>query len=87
MRFYVLDNTHAKRQSFVHFENSGIIYQADFLDVAFDNAMAEILPSYSKTFIDFIGDKELKFNRIVGHHYNNNISPKLIKKNHMDGIE
>ncbi|PCI59621.1 MAG: hypothetical protein COB37_11290 [Kordiimonadales bacterium] len=74
IHFYVLENTHSKRQSFVHFKDSGIIYQADFLDVAFDNTMAKELPSYSKTFIDFVRNRKLKFSRIVGHHRNNNVS-------------
>jgi hypothetical protein len=79
-QFYVLESTHAKRQSFVHFKDSDIIYQADFLDAAFDNTVAKIVPNYTKTFIDFVRNKQLKFNRIVGHHRNNNISPKLMNK-------
>jgi hypothetical protein len=79
-QFYVLENTHAKRQSFVHFKDRGIIYQADFLDAAFDNTTAKIVPNYTKTFIDFVRNRELKFNRIVGHHRNSNISPALVNK-------
>ncbi len=82
MRFYVLENSHAKRQSFVHFQDSGIIYQADFFDVAFDNTTVKALPSYTKIFIDFVRDKQLKLNRIVGHHYNNDISPRLMDKDY-----
>ncbi len=78
--FYVLESTHAKRQSFVHFQDSGIIYQADFLDAAFDNTVAKIAPNYTKTFIDFVRNKQLKFSRIVGHHRNSNISPELVNK-------
>ncbi|WP_085299390.1 hypothetical protein [Cognaticolwellia mytili] len=77
-QFYVLESTHAKRQSFVHFKNSSIIYQADFLDAAFDNTTAQIVPNYTKTFIDFIRNRALKFNRMVGHHRNNNISSALV---------
>ena len=80
VRFYVLENAHAKRQSFAHFEDSGILYQADFLDVAFDNTIAELLPSYTKTFIDFIRRKNLRFERIVAHRYNNDISAALMDK-------
>ena len=79
-RFYVLENTHSKRQSFVHFKDSGIIYQEDFLEVAFDNTIAKVIPNYTKTFIDFVRSKKLEFSRIVGHHYNNNISVEVMNK-------
>ena len=79
-RFYVLENSHAKRQSFVHFEDSGIIYQADFLTVALDNTTAKILPNYTKTFIDFVRGEKLKFSRIVGQQFNNNISVDVMNK-------
>jgi hypothetical protein len=79
-RFYVLENSHSKRESFVHFKDSGIIYQADFLEVAFDNTIAKIIPNYTKTFIDFVRREQLKFSRIVGHHLNNNISVEVMNK-------
>jgi len=79
-RFYVLENTHSKRQSFVHFPQSGIIYQADFLEVAFDNTIGEVIPNYTQTFIDFVRSKQLAINRIVGHHRNNNISVDVMNK-------
>lgn len=78
--FYVLENSHSKRQSFVHFPESGIIYQADFLEVAFDNTIPKVIPSYTKTFIDFVRSKQLTINRIVGHHRNNNISVSVMNK-------
>ena len=82
VRFYVLENSRAKRQSFAYFEDKGIIYQSDFLEVAFDNTIPQILPSYSKTFIDFVRSKQLKFDRIVGHHRNNNISLEVMNKSY-----
>jgi len=80
VRFYVLENSRAKRQSFAYFEDKRIIYQSDFLEVAFDNTIPQILPSYTKTFIDFISSKQLKVERIVGHHRNNNISVDVMNK-------
>ncbi len=80
IRFYVLENSRSKRQSFAYFEQSGIIFQTDFLEVAFDNTVANILPSYSKSFIQFIKSENLKINRIVGFHRNNDISPTMIEK-------
>lgn len=80
VRFYVLENSRAKRQSFAYFESNGILYQSDFLEVPFDNTIPKILPSYTKTFIDFIRSKQLKIDRIVGHHRNNNISIDVINK-------
>ena len=80
VRFYVLENTHSKLQSFAYFKDAGIIYQADFLEVAFDNTIAKILPSYTKPFIDFVRGNQLKFNRIVGHHSNNNISLEVMNR-------
>lgn len=78
--FYVLENMHAKRQSFVHFKDSEIIFQAHFLHVALDNTIAKVIPSYTRTFIDFIRNKQLKFNRIVGNYKNNNISVEVVNK-------
>jgi len=78
--FYVLENMHAKRQSFVYFKDSGIIFQADFLHIAFDNTIAKVIPNYTRTFIDFVRSKQLKFNRIVGNYQNNNISVEVMNK-------
>lgn len=78
--FYVLENMHSKRQSFVHFKNSGIIFQADFLHIAFDNTIAKVIPNYTRTFIDFVRNKQLKFTRIVGNYQNNNISVEVMNK-------
>ena len=82
VRFYVLENSRSKRQSFAYFEQSGIIYQSDFLEVAFDNTIAELLPNYSKQFITFVRNKKLEVSRIVGHHRNNNISPEIMDKSY-----
>ena len=80
VRFYVLESSISKRQGFVYFQDSGIIYQADFLEIPFDNTIAKVLPSYSKTFIDFLRNKQIKFNRIVGNSRNNNISPEVVNR-------
>jgi hypothetical protein len=80
VHFYVLENLHAKKQSFVHFADNGIIYQSDFLHIAFDNTIAKVIPSYTRTFIDFVRNKQLKLNRIVGNYQNNNISVEVMNK-------
>jgi len=82
VRFHVLESSVSKRQSFAYFEDDGIIYQSDFLEVAFDNTIAKILPSYSKAFINFLRNNNIKFNRIVGHHKNNNISLEVVNKSY-----
>lgn len=78
--FYVLENMHAKRQSFVHFKDSGIIFQSNFMHIPFDNTIAQVVPNYTKTFIDFIRSKKLNFSRIVGNNRNNNISVEVVNK-------
>jgi hypothetical protein len=78
--FYVLESMHAKRQSFVYFKDSGIIFQADFLNIAFDNTIPKVIPNYTRTFIDFVRSKQLKLNRIVGNYQNNNISVEVMNK-------
>jgi hypothetical protein len=78
--FYVLESLHSKRQGFVYFKDSGIIFQADFLHIAFDNTIAKVIPNYTRTFIDFVRSKQLKFNRIVGNYQNNNISVDVMNK-------
>ena len=79
-RFYVLESMHSKRQSFVYFEESGIIFQADFLQIAFDNTIPKIIPNYTRAFIDFLRSKQLSFNRIVSNYQNNNISVEVVNK-------
>jgi len=78
--FYVLENMHSKHQSFVHFKDSEIIFQSSFLHIAFDNTIAKVIPSYTRTFIDFVRSKQLKFKRIVGNYQNNNISVEVMNK-------
>jgi len=78
--FYVLENMHSKRQSFVYFKDVGIIFQAHFLHIAFDNTIAKVIPNYTKTFIDFVRNKQFKFNRIVANYMNNNISIDVMNK-------
>lgn len=79
-QFYVLENMHAKRQSFVHFEDSGVIFQSHFLHVPLDNTIPKVLPTYSKKFIDFIRSENLTFDRIVGNYRNNNISVEMVNQ-------
>jgi len=78
--FYVLENMHSKQQSFVHFKDSEVIFQSSFLRVAFDNTIAKVIPSYTRTFIDFVRSKQLKLKRIVGNYQNNNISVEVMNK-------
>ncbi|WP_105168932.1 hypothetical protein [Pseudoalteromonas sp. T1lg23B] len=80
VHFYVLESMHAKRQSFAYFKDSGIIFQANFLDIAFDNTIPKVVPSYTRTFIDFVRSKKLNISRIVGNYKNNNISVDVMNK-------
>lgn len=78
--FYVLENMHSKRQGFVHFKDKDIIFQSHFMHTPSDNTITEIVPSYTKTFIDFIRSEKLNFSRIVGNYRNNNISVDVVNK-------
>jgi len=78
--FYVLENMHSKRQGFVYFKDSGIIFQAHFLHIPQDNTIAKVIPSYTRTFIDFVRTRQLKISRIVGNYKNNNISVEVMNK-------
>ncbi len=78
--FYVLKNSHSKQQSFVHFKESEIIFQSKFLHIAYDNTIATDIPNNTKTFVDFIRNKQLKFNRIVSSQQNSNISVDVLNK-------
>ncbi|MBO6505835.1 MAG: hypothetical protein JJ850_02140 [Kordiimonadaceae bacterium] len=80
MRFFVLENLHSKRQGFVYFQDSGIIFQSHFLHVPRDNTIAKVVPSYSRAFIDFIRAQNLTIKRIVGNYRNNNITPAIVDK-------
>ncbi|MBE1298530.1 MAG: hypothetical protein GJ680_01290 [Alteromonadaceae bacterium] len=78
--FYVLENMHSKRQSFVHFKDEDIIFQSNLMHIPYDNTIAKVVPNYTKTFIDFIRSEKLNFNRIVGNYRNNNISVGVVNK-------
>ena len=80
VKYYVLESLHAKRQSFAFFENENIIFQADFMRIAFDNTIPKVIPSYTKAFINFIRQENLPVNRIVGNYQNNNISIDVVNK-------
>jgi len=82
VRFFVLESARSKRQSFAYFQQEGIIFQTDFLEIAFDNTIANMLPSYSKRFIEFVRSEQLKVNRVVGFHRNNDISLEIMNKSY-----
>jgi hypothetical protein len=78
--FYVLENMLSKRQGFVYFKDSSIIFQSSFMHVPKDNTIARVIPSYTRTFLNFIKGKKLIANRIVANYRNNNITPEVINK-------
>lgn len=80
VNFYVLENMHSKRQSFAYFKDSGIIFQSHFLHVPQDNTIAKVIPSYTRSFIDFVRNTGLEINRIVANYRNNNISVEVMNK-------
>ena len=80
VHFYILENMLSKRQSFVYFEDSGILFQSSFLHIPFDNTVSKFVPTYSRAFIDFLRGKQLNVNRVVGNYRNNNISVEVMNK-------
>jgi len=76
--FYVPKNSHSDGQSFVYFPTSKIIYQGDFLEIPFDNSLPTHMADVEKEFIDFLRVEKINYNRIVGHHRNNNMTPKVV---------
>ena len=80
VKFYILESSRAKRQSFAYIEEHGIIYQSDFLEIASDNTIPKLLPRDSKRFIEYIRTEKLKIERIVGQHRNKDIALELINK-------
>lgn len=81
-QFYVLESLHSKRQSFVFFKQAGVIFQSDFIHVPNDNTISNIIPSYTRKFIDYIRQEGLNYHRIVGAYRNNNISPEVVDELH-----
>lgn len=78
VEFHVLENSHAKGQSFAYFPEAGILYEGDFLEIPYDNSTASHMPEVSKEFIEYVNGEKLLINRIVGHHRNNNISAETM---------
>ncbi len=67
-------DSHCKQQSFAYFNDSGIIYEGDFLEIPKDNTIATYMSEQEKHFIEFVRNKKLNIKRIIGHHRNSNIS-------------
>lgn len=78
VQYHIPKNSHAKGQSFAYFMNEKIIYEGDFLEIPFDNSIATYMSDVEKEFVEYLRDENLKIERIVGHHRNGNISPKVM---------
>jgi len=76
--FYVLETMRSKRQSFAHFKDVGIVFQSDFLHIPFDGHIPEVIPNYTRTFIDLLRDKKLNLKRIISNYGHNNITIKMM---------
>ncbi len=80
VEFHILENSHAKGQSFAYFPEVGVLYEGDFLEIPYDNSTANHMPVVSKNFIEYVNAEKLNINRIVGHHRNNNISAETMNE-------
>lgn len=76
--YFVLENTHVRKQSFVLFPQHKLIYQGDFLEIPNDNSIASHISDVEKTFIEYLYKQQIQFERIVGHHRNSNIKPAIV---------
>lgn len=76
--FYRPNNSHSKGQTFAYFPAHQIIYQGDFLEIPFDNSIPSHMADVEKEFIDFIRQEKIPYQRIVGHHRNNNMRPDVV---------
>lgn len=74
VQYFIPKNSHAKSQSFAYFREDKIIYEADLLNIPFDNTIPTHMPDIDKEFIEFVYANNLEIKRIVGHHRNGNIS-------------
>ncbi len=77
--FYEVPNTHADGMALAYFPKEKIIYQGDLLSVPLDGSLP-----YSVNVIqemqDFIQKNKITYNRMVGHHGLNNITPEMVKQ-------
>ncbi len=78
VEFHLLENSHAKGQSFAYFPAASVLYEGDFLEIPYDNSTANHMPEVSKGFIEYLYSNEIPVKRIVGHHRNNNISAETM---------
>ncbi len=76
--FYAPKNSHSEGQSFAYFPQSKIIYQGDFLEIPADNSLPSHMADVEREFIEFLYQENIPYQRIVGHHRNNNMSPKVV---------
>jgi glyoxylase-like metal-dependent hydrolase (beta-lactamase superfamily II) len=89
IEFHIAANSHAKGQSFVYFNKAKMIYEGDFLEIPFDNTIPNYMPQATRQFLDYLSGKQLKFERIIGHHRNSNISRPVVEEyvRRSDGVE
>jgi glyoxylase-like metal-dependent hydrolase (beta-lactamase superfamily II) len=77
--FYEVPNTHADGMALAYFPKEKIIYQGDLLSVPLDGSLP-----YSVNVIeemqDFIQKNKITYNRMIGHHGLNNITPEMVKQ-------
>ncbi|WDD97613.1 hypothetical protein [Thalassomonas actiniarum] len=73
-----ITHAHSDGQSFVYFPDNEIIYQGDFLEISFDNSLPTHMADVEKEFIEFLHQEKLPYQRIIGHHKNNNMTPDVV---------
>lgn len=76
--FYAPKNSHSEGQSFAYFPQSKIIYQGDFLEIPADNSLPSHMADVEREFIEFLYQEQIPYQRIVGHHRNNNMTPAVV---------
>jgi glyoxylase-like metal-dependent hydrolase (beta-lactamase superfamily II) len=77
--FYEVPNTHADGMALAYFPKEKIIYQGDLLSVPLDGSLPYSIPAIEEM-QDFIQKNKITYNRMIGHHGLNNITPEMVKQ-------
>lgn len=67
LEFYEVPNSHAKGMSFLYLPQEKLIYQGDLLSLPADSYLTPAI-AVTKEFSDFLHQKKIPFDQIIGHH-------------------
>jgi hypothetical protein len=79
IEFYEVPNSHADGMALAYFPKEKLIYQGDLLSIPLDSTLPYALP-VTQDMQRFLTQKGLRYDRMIGHHGYNHITPQMVKQ-------